>query len=286
MDPRALEAALEAAARPGCAPDGSPYRSLPGSAVQALAEKFGEPGWRIEARALAAGLVPERYVRNRRTFSADDQGRLLASAAAVVGLGGLGGTVAEVLARTGVGRLTLIDGDRFEESNLNRQILSTTGQLGRPKAQAAAARLAEVNPSVETRPWECFLDEGNGARLLAGVDVVVDGLDSLAARLSLQAVCRRQGLPLVTAAVAGAAGQLTVVFPGDPGLEALYGPPSELPARGAEAELGTLPFAVMFLANLECAETVKILLGRGRPLRRRLLIFDLLDTRVEVMDLG
>jgi molybdopterin/thiamine biosynthesis adenylyltransferase len=285
MNPAALETDLAAAAREGCAPDATTYRSLPVGAVQALAQKFGVPGWRIEAQALASGLVPERYVRNRRSFTAADQMRLLESAVGVVGLGGLGGTVAEVLARTGVGRLTLIDGDRFDESNLNRQILSTTGQLGRPKAQAAATRLAEVNPSVETRAWECFLEEGNGARLLAGVDVVVDGLDTLTARLSLQAVCRRQGLPLVTAAVAGAAGQLTVVFPGDPGLETLYGPADQMPARGAEAELGTLPFAVMFLANLECAETVKILLGRGRPLRRRLLIFDLLDTRMEVMAL-
>jgi len=282
----ALEAALAAGAREARAPDGAAYRSLPTGLVAELAERFGLPGWRVEARALAAGLVPERYIRNRKSFTAEDQVRLLASAAAVVGLGGLGGTVAEVLARLGVGRLTLIDGDRFEESNLNRQLLAAADTLGQPKARAAAARLAAVNPSVETRLAEEFLNEANGDRLLAGVDVVVDGLDTLTARLTLQAVCRRLGLPLISAAVAGAAGQLTVVYPGDPGLEALYGPAPPPSAKGAEAALGTLPFAVMFLANLECAEVVKILLGRGRPLRRRLLIFDLLDTRVEVMDLG
>jgi hypothetical protein len=101
-------------------PDGQAYRSLSPGSVRELCGRFHLAGWELEAAALDAGVIPERYARNFRTFDPADQARLLRSRVAVVGLGGLGGTVVEILAREGVGRLTLIDGDNFEASNLNR----------------------------------------------------------------------------------------------------------------------------------------------------------------------
>ena len=276
---------LEALAQPAAFPDQTPYRSLSVRQVRELAQRSGETGRAIELAALESGIIPERYARNLRTFTPDDQAVLLKSRAGVVGLGGLGGTVTEILARMGVGRLTLIDGDRFEDSNLNRQLLSSSANLGRPKAEAASERVAQINPSVDATVHACFLTEGNAAELLAGCDVVVDCLDNLRTRFEVEDACRRIGCPMVSAAVAGTSGHLTAIFPQDRGLRLVYGEPGGLPLKGAETALGTLPYAVAFLASLECAEAAKILLGKGSPLRDKLLVADLMEGIIEVMNL-
>ena len=276
---------LEALAQPAAFPDQTPYRSLSVRQVRELALRTGEAGREIELAALESGLIPERYARNLRTFTPDDQAVLLKSRAGVVGLGGLGGTVIEILARMGVGRLTLIDGDRFEDSNLNRQLLSSSANLGRPKAEAASERVAQINPSVDATVHACYLTEGNAAELLTGCDVVVDCLDNLRTRFEVEDACRRIGCPMVSAAVAGTSGHLTAIFPQDRGLRLVYGEPGSLPLKGAETALGTLPYAVAFLASLECAEVAKILLGKGTPLRDKLLVADLTEGIIEVMNL-
>lgn len=276
---------LEAAAQPAAFPDQTPYRSLSDRRVRELAQRTGETGRRIELAALDNGIIPERYARNLRTFAPADQAVLLNSRAGVVGLGGLGGTVAEILARMGVGRLTLIDGDRFEDSNLNRQLLSSSANPGRPKAEAASERVAQINPSVDATVHACFLTEENAVELLAGCDVVVDCLDNLRTRFEVEDACRRMGCPMVSAAVAGTSGHVTTIFPPDRGLRLVYGDPRDLPLKGAETALGTLAYAVVFLASLECAEVAKILLGKGRPLRDKLLVADLTEGIIDVMNL-
>jgi molybdopterin/thiamine biosynthesis adenylyltransferase len=197
----------------------------------------------------------------------------------------LGGTVTEILARMGVGRLTLIDGDRFEDSNLNRQLLSSPANLGLPKTEAAAQRVGLINPAVDARVRACFLTEQNASELIAGCQVVVDCLDNLRTRFELEDACRRLGCSMVSAAVAGASGHVTAIFPEDRGLRLIYGEPQELPLKGAETVLGTVPYAVAFLASLECAEVAKILLGRGALLRDKLLVADLAEGIIEVMNL-
>lgn len=276
---------LEAVARAAAFPDRTPYRSLSVRQIQELAQQTGMSGREIERAALENGFVPERYARNMRTFSLADQAALLKSHAGVVGLGGLGGTVTEILARMGVGRLTLIDGDRFEDSNLNRQLLSSPANLTQPKADAAARRVRRINPSTEAIVHACFLTAQNAAELLAGCDVVVDCLDNLRTRFEVEDACRLIGCPMVSAAVAGAAGHITVVFPQDRGLRLVYGEPESLPLKGAETSLGTVPYSVAFLASLECAEAAKVLLGRGSLLRDKLLVADLTEGIIEVMNL-
>ncbi len=276
---------LEVLAQDAAFPDETPYRSLSVRKIQELARKAGMSGWEIERAALGYGLVPERYARNMRTFSLPDQAALLKSQAGVVGLGGLGGTVTEILARMGVGRLTLIDGDRFEDSNLNRQLLSSTANLSRPKADAAAQRVRQINPSTDVTVHACFLTAQNAAELLAGCNVVVDCLDNLRTRFEVEDACRRIGCPMVSAAVAGASGHLTVIFPEDRGLRLVYGEPESLPLKGAETALGTVPYSVAFLASLECAEVTKVLLSRGSLLRDKLLVADLTEGIIEVMNL-
>jgi molybdopterin-synthase adenylyltransferase len=276
---------LEARARAAAFPDKTPYQSLSVRQIQTLAQQTGVSGLQIEVAALENGFVPERYARNMRTFSLADQATLLKSHVAVVGLGGLGGTVTEILARMGVGRLTLIDGDRFEDSNLNRQMLSTTANLGRPKAEAAAQRVRQINPSTEATPHACFLTTQNAPELLSGCRAVVDCLDNLRTRFEVEDACRLIGCPMVSAAVAGASGHITAIFPEDRGLRLVYGEPQDLPLKGAETALGTVPYSVVFLASLECAEVAKILLGRGNLLRDKLLVADLTEGIIEVMNL-
>jgi len=266
-------------------PDKTPYRSLSVQHVLELSRRSGLSSRETEIAAIENDVVPERYARNMRTFSLADQATLLKAHAGVVGLGGLGGTVTEILARMGVGHLTLIDGDRFEDSNLNRQLLSSIALLGHPKSEAARQRVDQINPSVHCSGPAEFLSPENANDWLASCDVVVDCLDNLPARFMVEDACRRLRRPMVSAAVAGASGHVTTIFPGDRGLRLVYGEPQDLPPKGAETSLGTVPFSVTFLAALECAEVAKILLGKGSPLRGKLLLADLMDGMVEVITL-
>jgi molybdopterin/thiamine biosynthesis adenylyltransferase len=267
-------------------PDGSAYQSLGLADALDLARRQGRDLYQIDSAALQQQILPERYARNTQSLSITDQYRLLDSRACIVGLGGLGGPVAEGLARIGVGRLHLIDGDCFEEHNLNRQRFAHTGNLGQPKPQAARDAIARINPAVSVKTSPVFLNATNAEDLVEGAQVVIDGLDRLDTRLILQQACRRLKIPLVSAAVAGATGQLTVIFPEDIGLEGLIGDVDESSARGAETYLGNLPFTVSALASLEVAEAVKVLLGREGLLRNRLLLFDLMEPYFEVISLG
>jgi molybdopterin/thiamine biosynthesis adenylyltransferase len=266
-------------------PDQTPYKSLSVRDVLELSRQSGQSGREVEIAALENEIVPERYARNMRTFSPGDQAALLKAQAGVVGLGGLGGTVTEILARMGVGRLTLIDGDRFEDSNLNRQLFSSTAGLGRGKAKAARRRVGRINPSIDVTAHSQFFNPQNARALLGGCDVVVDCLDTLRCRFEVEDACRAIGRPLVSAAVAGASGHVTTIFPQDRGLRLIYGEPQNLPLKGAETTLGTVPYSVFLLASLECAEVTKIILGRGVLLRNKLLVADLADGVIEVMNL-
>jgi molybdopterin/thiamine biosynthesis adenylyltransferase len=267
-------------------PDGSVYRSLSSAVVQQLAREFDQSLRRVEQSALEMAIIPERYIRNVASLSPEDQHRLLDCSVCVVGVGGLGGSVAEMLARIGVGRLRLVDGDRFEESNLNRQRFADTASLDKPKAQIAREAIAAINPAVEVTALTEYLTTDNGPAIIGDADIAIDCLDSLPARLSLQTVCRNKQIPMVSAAVAGMSGQITVFYPEDEGLAALYGDLSAAADRGAETTLGNLPFAVTMLASLECSEAVKILLGRPQTLHGRLLIFDLTDLTFDIVQLA
>jgi len=276
---------IKALAKPALFPDGGGYLSLPVASVRQLAQSHGLEGHEIEIAALENNIVPERYARNLSFFSPAEQTTLLRATVALVGLGGLGGAVTEVLARTGIGNLVLIDGDRFEDSNLNRQLLGHEAAIGRFKATAAAERVGAINSSIGASVHTAFLGHATAQHLLSGADVVVDCLDNIATRFVLEAAARKQGLPLVSAALAGAFGQITTIYPDDPGLVSIYGEPADIPSRGAETTLGTLCFTAMHMATLEGAEVVKILLGRGSLLRRKLLLVDLMDHTYEIVAL-
>ncbi len=224
--------------------------------------------------AIEFGMTPERYRRSQQSLTREDQRVLLESRVALVGLGGLGGYVLEALVRMGVGTIRGADGDIFEPSNLNRQLLSETDALDRPKAEAAAARVARLNPAVDFEPVAEFLTEATVDAFLEGADVVVDALGGLDFRKPLKDAAERAGAPLVTAAVAGWCGVVAVTAPG--GLS----PADLLPAGGGvEDELGTPAPTVMLAGSLQAARVIHLLLGKGRPGEG--LLFDLADGTFE-----
>jgi len=285
LDPEILTA-VQSCAESKKSADGTTYLSLSPDQTRLLANHHGTDKRKIEITALENGIIPERYARNIKTLSAGDQIRLLKSNVCIVGLGGLGGSVTEILARIGVGTLTLIDGDVFEASNLNRQLMSLENLLDVPKAGATAERVGQINSTVKVRAFRTFLSDENADPLIADSDVVVDCLDNVKTRFILEDAAKKMGKPLVSAAVAGVFGQVTTIFPEDSGLKQVYGDREKAANKGAEAYLGNLPTIVSLIASLECAEVIKVLLKRKEILRNKMLIVDLSDNTFDVMQLG
>ncbi len=229
----------------------------------------------VEASALHLNLLPCRYRRNQQTISTGQQLRLFQSRVAIIGCGGLGGQVLELLARLGVGTLKVVDPDAFEEHNLNRQVLCTLSNLGTPKVEAAAKRAAQINPAVRLISLQKKLDQANGREILGDLDAVVDGLDNVPSRKILADLCDELSLPLVHGSIAGWYGQLTTQGPGESTVRKIYA--SLKGEQGVEQTLGTPAFTPAVVAALQAAEVCKILLQQGTLLRNRFLFVNLLD---------
>lgn len=223
---------------------------------------------------LNAGRMPERYLRNFGTIGIVGQLRLLQAKVAVVGAGGLGGHVIELLARQGIGTLVVIDGDTFACHNLNRQILATEHTLGLNKAEAAAARVAVINQDVQVKAYPMMLNAANALDLLSGIDVIVDALDSIGNRRMLLRIAQELRIPLVHAAIAGFTGQVSTVLPNDQGVATLFARETQSD-RGVEVLLGNPATTPAVAAALQSQEVIKLITGVGQPLSRQLLYFDL-----------
>lgn len=221
--------------------------------------------------ALRAGIFPECYERNFPSLSCPEQLRLFDSSVLVAGLGGLGGALAVCLARAGVGRFLLADGDVFTLSNLNRQCLAMRPVLNENKALIAAAHLLNINPAIRAEAIPEFLHQDNLPKYLPQVQVAVDGLDNLASRRELCRAAQKAGVPLVHGAVAGRFGQVATILPEDPdGLARIY------PETAAEPEGGRdilAPLAAL-TASLQAQEALRLLLGHPPVYHGRLAHFD------------
>ena len=230
-------------------------------------------------------VMENRYDRNFNTISPGEQEILVRSHVVVIGLGGLGGGVCEMLARTGVGTLTLVDGDRFDITNLNRQILSREDNIDVLKAQAARERIEEINSSIQVNAFSEFVDETNLHGIIQGADLVVDCLDTIDTRFLVQEIAQKASIPLVSGAIAGVCGQVTVIFPKDLGYELIYGKKTQATSRGIETQTGNISYCALFIASLQASECIKVLLKREDILRNKLLIADLGRNCFEVMEL-
>jgi len=281
-----LEKMILEAAGSGVTPGGESYLGLSIDQEIELARKTGRTRREIQLAALGAGVVPERYQRNLGTIGLEGQIALLNSRAAVIGAGGLGGLVVELLARMGVGYLVVVDGDRFAESNLNRQLLSVERNLGRLKARVAARRARRINGAVEVKAVAVKGDRDNLPGLIEGCSVVLDCLDNLPSRFEVEEACQRAGVPLVHGAVAGFMGQLAVIEPGRPLFPVIYSDPHRGGGRGAETRLGNPAATPAMVASWQVNEAVKIITGKGEVLRGKLLVIDMFSGDLSIIKLS
>jgi molybdopterin/thiamine biosynthesis adenylyltransferase/rhodanese-related sulfurtransferase len=235
-----------------------------------------------------AGLDAQRYSRQMALPEVGEAGqrRLRDSRVLVAGAGGLGSPAALYLAAAGVGHLSIVDDDRVERSNLQRQVLHGDADTGQLKIHSAARTLLALNPGVAVSGMATRIDASNARHLLAGHDVVIDGSDNFDTRYAINEACVALGLPNVHGSVFRFEGQVAVFWPGRPGhpgpcYRCLYpeAPPPELAPSCAEAGvLGVVPGVI---GLLQAAEALKLLLGVGEPLVGRLLQFDALRGRFE-----
>lgn len=223
-----------------------------------------------------------RYDRNYKMLTPTDQIKLADSRVCVIGCGGLGGYVIEMLARLGVGYLTLVDGDVFDETNLNRQVLSTEANLGALKARVASERVKAINSQISVVEHAVFFKDENAMDLISGHDVVVDALDKIPTRLLLQETCKSLNVPLIHGAIGGWYGQVSVVYPGDDTLSKLYAEGSD---KGVEKDLGNPSFTPAFVASIEVSECLKVLLGKeDQVLRHKVMFIDLLNHQYDIFE--
>jgi len=261
---------------------GKEYTGIDLSGIRRVAAEAGISARVAEIAALKLEIIPVRYFRNIASLGIAGQARLLSSSVAVVGAGGLGGLVIELLSRLGVGKITIIDGDRFSEDNLNRQVLCREDDLDRLKAEVGAQRVRAINSAIEVVFHPIFLTEENAVELLSKSQVVVDALDRISIRIVLEKVIGEVGIPMVHGAIGGFLGQVATIMPGSGILSALYGGDA---ARGIEAVLGTPTVTPAVIAALEVMEVIKFLLDRGTPLKDELLYLELENAIFSRIDL-
>ncbi len=207
-------------------------------------------------------------------FGEAGQARLRHAKVLVVGSGGLGAPALLYLAAAGVGVLGIADNDEVSLSNLNRQILYKTEDLGRSKALTAVQRLCDLNPEIKTIPYEMRVLSDNGPALVRQFDLVVEATDSLATKDLMNELCVKAGLPLVWGAVERIDGQIGAYVPGHTCRRCIF---PTTPAPGtfpSSAEVGVIGAAAGVIGSLQAVEAVKILLGIGEPLLDRLLLWD------------
>jgi sulfur-carrier protein adenylyltransferase/sulfurtransferase len=231
-------------------------------------------------------LTPEQRQRYSRHLllpevGADGQQKLLDAKVLLLGAGGLGSPTALYLAAAGVGTIGIVDDDVVDVTNLQRQVIHTTGRVGELKVDSAEQAINELNPDVKVVKYATRLDASNIVEIVEGWDMVVDGVDNFPTRYLLNDATVRMRIPVVSAAILGFEGQLSVFKPYEgPCYRCLFRqpPPAELaPSCGANGVLGVLPGT---MGLLQATEVVKLILGVGDPLIGRLLMYDALGATV------
>ncbi|MDP8947215.1 MAG: molybdopterin-synthase adenylyltransferase MoeB [Actinomycetota bacterium] len=216
----------------------------------------------------------------------DGQKRLKQARVLTVGAGGLGSPLALYLAAAGVGTLGIVDFDVVDESNLQRQIIHGTSDLGRPKMESAREKIEDINPNVKVEAFEEALTSENALEIFEDFDVIVDGTDNFPTRYLVNDACVLKGKPNVYGSIFRFEGQASVFYAEEgPCYRCLYPeppPPGLVPSCAEGGVLGILPGAI---GTIQATETVKLLLGIGEPLIGRLLLYDALSMRTREMKL-
>ena len=232
----------------------------------------------------------ERYARHLvlHEVGGPGQQRLKAAKVLVIGAGGLGSPAILYLAAAGVGTLGVVDDDVVSLSNLQRQVLHATEEVGQPKTASAARAVARINPHVTLAGHEIRLDADNATDIAGGYDLVLDGCDNFETRYLVNRVCADLQIPLVSAAIGRWEGQLSVFRPwlGGPCYECIF---PEAPAPGlvpACSEAGVLGALAGIMGAMQAAEAVKLITGAGEPLDGRLMLHDALGAETRTIRLS
>lgn len=220
--------------------------------------------------------MEERYIRNLGALTEDECALLRRKTILVAGCGGLGGHIIDNLLRLGVGCIIAADGDVFERSNLNRQLLSDESNIGTGKAASAQAYAERVNPQLRFIAVAEFISEENVTRLIQSCDAVIDALDNISSRKLLRAACAKADIPYIYGAICGWVAQTAVITKGCELLDRLYSDETVLENKSA------LSFTPALCAAMQTALCVKLLCGR--PIEEgKLYYFDLLDFELETI---
>jgi molybdopterin/thiamine biosynthesis adenylyltransferase/rhodanese-related sulfurtransferase len=237
-------------------------------------------GYEVEVPRSLTAEQRDRYSRHLLVpeVGLEGQIKLLDAKVLCLGAGGLGSPIALYLAAAGVGTLGIVDDDVVDLSNLQRQVIHKTSGVGTPKVDSAEAAVKDLNPDVNVVKYQTRLDASNIMEIIDGYDVIVDGVDNFPTRYLLNDASVRLGIPVVSAAILGFEGQLSVFSPHQgPCYRCLFPvpPPAELaPSCGANGVLGVLPGT---MGLLQATEVIKLITGSGDPLIGRLLMYDALD---------
>lgn len=241
---------------------GRSMRAISLEGVRHIAGRYGISLLAALKLCLLHDIWPLRFIRNSGVFSAREQSALLDSHVAIVGCGGLGSYAAQLLARAGVGGLTLCDGDTFSESNLNRQAGCRESSIGLNKARVTADTVKDLAGHLSLKVFPVNLNRQNAPEIIEGAGLVMDCLDSLPARYVLAEVAGESQLPFVHGTIAGHEGFAAVSLPDDDILRTLYGDAPPSPSDCAEMALGVPTVTPAATASLQCALTIRTLLGK------------------------
>lgn len=226
-------------------------------------------------------MYDKRYARNGTTVTPEEHELLMKKSVLVAGCGGLGGYIIEMMARIGIGKLTVVDGDLFDETNLNRQLLCEELMLGTFKAAAAAERVENINSEVDVYPVYEKITKDNVMDLFRDHDLIIDALDNIEGRFVMQEACEKLSIPLVHGAISGWYGQVTTVLPGDRFFDRIY-PDRERTA--VDSTPGNPSFSPAVIAGFEVAEAIKVLLGKGEVIRNKMLFIDMLSSQFQMIE--
>jgi sulfur-carrier protein adenylyltransferase/sulfurtransferase len=237
-------------------------------------------GYAVDVPQSLTAEQRERYSRHVLVpeVGLEGQLKLLEAKVLLLGAGGLGSPTALYLAAAGVGTLGIVDDDVVDLSNLQRQVIHSTSKIGIPKVDSAEQVIHDLNPDVNVVKYQTRLDASNIMEIIDGYDIIVDGVDNFPTRYLLNDASVRLKIPVVSAAILGFEGQLSIFAPYEgPCYRCLFRqpPPAELaPSCGANGVLGVLPGT---MGLLQATEVIKLITGSGDPLIGRLLMYDALE---------
>lgn len=223
-------------------------------------------------------MIDRRYKRNIPALTAEECALLQTKRIFIAGCGGLGGHLIELMARIGMGAIRAVDGDVFEQTNLNRQLLSTPDLIGCAKADAAVHRIRLINPEIQAEGIHAYITEKNAEELITDFDAVLDSLDNIESRKILARACSHAGIPFVHGAISGWVAQAAVSMPGDGLMELLY------PDGTVLKDKSVLSFTPALCASMQASLCIRLLTGR-KVETGTLYYYDLLNQEFETISL-